>query len=62
MNKNFGSFTIEEYRSYISEIDDIAYDTHNLYLNGNETINVISLQRILNLIVDIQTKLLPTSS
>jgi hypothetical protein len=61
-NKNYGKFTIGEREVYLEQIDDIAFTAHNLYINGNETINVIALQRILTLITEMQSKLIPTSS
>lgn len=60
-NKNFGKFTLEERNVIVSEIEDINFNTYNLYINGNETVNVITLQRILGLITNIQSKLLPLS-
>lgn len=44
----------------LDNIKELEFATHNLYLNGNETINVIALQRILSLITDIQSQLLST--
>jgi hypothetical protein len=34
-------------------------DIQNMIIHGNETINVVSLQRILTQLSDIQTKLIP---
>lgn len=39
-------------------IEDLNVDVANLYLHTNETINVISLQRILDNILQIQTQLI----
>jgi hypothetical protein len=39
-------------------VEDIDYEIKNLYINGNESINVVSIQRILSLINDIQNELI----
>lgn len=39
-------------------IPDLEIELQNLYLNGNESINIISVQRILSLINDIQNELI----
>lgn len=39
-------------------IDEIDYDINNLFMNGNETVNVITMQRIFNNVLDVQKKLL----
>ena len=36
---------------------ELNYELENLFLNGNENINVVSLQRIFTLINDLQKKL-----
>lgn len=43
-------------------IENLEFETKNLFLNGNETINVVSIQRILSLITEIQSKLSATTS
>lgn len=60
-NKASGSFTIGEREIYTKELEDFVLESENLYINGNETINIISLQRIFLLITEIQTRLLPVS-
>lgn len=60
-NQASGSFTIGEREVYTKELQDFVLETENLYLNGNETINIVSLQRIFLLITEIQTRLLPES-
>jgi len=60
-NKSSGSFEISEYTVINRELEDILYDVSNLYINGNETINIITLQRIFILITQIQSRLLPVS-
>lgn len=42
----------------ISAIDDLTFEINNLYIHGNETINVNSLQRMFYLITDIQRQLI----
>jgi hypothetical protein len=60
-NKSESAFSFEEYRIIQEQLNNFTFQTENLYLNGNETINVVALQRIMTLITDIQTKLLPLS-
>ena len=40
---------------------ELNYELENLFLNGNENINVVSLQRIFTLINDLQKKLVDLS-
>ena len=54
-----GQFNISEYTVIIAELQDIVFDMENMYMNGNETVNVITFQRILTTISNIQSKLLP---
>lgn len=60
-NQSNGSFSISEKKIISKELNDFIFKTEDLYINGNETINVITLQRIFLLITEIQTKLLPVS-
>ena len=41
-------------------INDLNFEIENLYFHGNETINVVALQRIFYLIADIQRQLIST--
>lgn len=61
LNKSNGSFAIYEQSVLSKQIDDFILESNNLYLNGNENINITSIQRILLTILDIQRKILPTS-
>jgi hypothetical protein len=60
-NKSTGSFNFNEYTVDLNSIQDFILKPENLYINGNETINVLTLQRIMKLLADIQTKILPTT-
>lgn len=60
-NQSMGSFSIYEKKVIISQLTDFILKTENLYINSNETINVITLQRIFILITEIQSKLLPST-
>lgn len=61
LNKADNSFSIEERTVISKQIEDFVLKTENLYINGNETINITSFQRIIQLITDIQKKILPVS-
>lgn len=56
--KATNSYSLSKDDIILSRIKEIDYDINNLYINGNETINVLTLQRILTLIIDIQKNLL----
>lgn len=56
-NKATNSYRIEKDDIFLNKIEEITYEVDNLYINGNETVNVTSLQRILLLLTDIQKKL-----
>jgi len=58
-NQSSSSFTLKERGIILDKIEDFVLETENLYMNGNETANVVMLQRILLLITQIQSKLLP---
>ena len=60
-NQSSSSYTLEERSLILNDINNFVLDSKNLYMNGNETMNVIVLQRILALILDIQRKLLPNT-
>lgn len=51
------SYSIGKNDVFLNKIQEISYDTNNLYMNGNETINVLVLQRILTLLTDLQKQL-----
>jgi ABC-type transport system substrate-binding protein len=51
------SYSIGKNDVFLNKIQEITYDTNNLYMNGNETINVLMLQRILTLLTDLQKQL-----
>jgi hypothetical protein len=61
LSKSNGTFEIYEKSVISKQIEDFILETNNLYLNGNENINITSIQRIMLLILDIQSKILPTS-
>jgi len=61
-NKSEFSCKIEERAVILQQIADLTLETENLYINGNETLNVITLQRIMLAIIDIQQKILPQTS
>jgi hypothetical protein len=44
-----------------SPTPELQYELENLFLNGNESVNVVSLQRIFTLINDLQKKLVNLS-
>lgn len=60
-NQSSGSFSIYERKVISRQLNDFIFQIDDLYINGNETINVITVQRIFLLITEIQTKLLPVS-
>jgi hypothetical protein len=51
------SFIISENDVIMDIIKEVDYEFKNLYINGNETVNIISIQRIFTLLNDIQEKL-----
>lgn len=59
--KSYGKFEIAEREVTVQKLDDLVQLTNDLYLNGNETFNVLSLQRIFLLINDLQSSLIPIS-
>ena len=54
-----GRFSVSISDTTLNELHDITFDMENLYINGNETPNIITLQRILTIISNIQSQLLP---
>lgn len=60
-SKSFGSFNIRERSVIVQNLSDLSVITNDYYLNGNETFNVLAIQRILVLINDLQTALLSKS-
>lgn len=57
-NKAINSFIIGPDSILENKIKDITYDVNNLYMNGNEKVNILTIQRIFKLLIDIQKKLL----
>jgi len=55
--KATNSYSIGKNDVSLNKIREITYDTNNLYMNGNETVNVLMLQRILTLLTDLQKQL-----
>jgi hypothetical protein len=51
------SYSIGKNDVFLNKIQEITYDTNNLYMNGNETVNVLMLQRVLTLLTDLQKQL-----
>lgn len=60
-NQSTGSFSIKESEILSKQLEDVILETENLYINGNETPNIVTIQRIFSTIVDIQSILLPES-
>jgi len=60
-NKTSHTFKFEQSKVIYNKLKELTIATENLYINGNETINVLTLRRILSSIIDIQKKLLPNS-
>lgn len=60
-NKASGKYSIDEYIIDVIPLEDIEYDSNNLYINGNETFNAMVLQRILSSLRNIQAKLISVS-
>lgn len=60
-NQSSGSFVFDEYGTTDKILSDFTLRSENLYINGNETFNTLVLQRILLLIAEIQSKVLPTT-
>lgn len=54
------SFVIEEREVLHKEIQDYTIIVDNLYMNGNETFNVLMLQRILFQILELQKRIIPS--
>jgi len=59
-NSSSNSFTITENSVNLSELTLSDYNYNNSYFNGNETVNVITLQRISTNLINLQNKLLPS--
>jgi hypothetical protein len=60
-SSSYGAYNISEYSVNGMPLNDISFTTNNLYLNGNETVDVIPLQRMINSIRDIQSNLIQTT-
>lgn len=52
------SYVISKNDVFLKKIQEITYDTNNLYINGNETVNILTLQRILTLLTGLQKQLI----
>jgi hypothetical protein len=59
VNSSSSSFIMSELGPILSELQVLDYNYNNLYYNGNETLNVIVLQRISTILTSLQYKLLP---
>lgn len=59
--KSYGKFLIHERYVDVQILENMSQLTNDLYLNGNETFNVLSLQRIFLLINSLQLQLIPES-
>jgi hypothetical protein len=60
-NKSSSSANFTPLGFDLKEIINTMSNPVNMHLNGNETVSVVALQRIMKEITDIQRKLLPTS-
>lgn len=58
--KSTNSFELSEREVIYKQLQSVILDSVNLYMNGNETFNVIVLQRTISTITNIQKNLLPT--
>lgn len=56
--KSTNYYVIEKNDVIFNKLGEITYEIDNLYLNGNETINILTINRILNLVNNLQKKLL----
>lgn len=54
------SFSLSEYTILAKQLDDVGMDTLNLRMHGNESFNIIPMQRIMTNILKMQQKLLPS--
>ena len=59
--KAYSSFSISERAVANKKLKDLVYASNDLYLNANETVNILAIQRIFLLINEIQSTLLPES-
>ena len=55
-----GKFIIDEQQIDVNTLEEMNIQISDLLLNGNETVNVVALQRILTTISNIQSKLIPS--
>lgn len=60
--KSTNSFKFKKDDVLLSDIKKIDYDLKNLKINGNESINTVTMQRICDLITEIQRKLIANLS
>jgi hypothetical protein len=56
--KATNSYNIKNDDVLLSKVNQIEYDLNNLKMNGNESVNTITIQRIFTLVVEIQQKLI----
>lgn len=61
-SKSSSKLTIEERKVIETSLKTLELDIENFYMGGNETFNVISIQRILSSIIKTQSELIATSS
>ena len=57
----YGTLKFKKDEILVETLNEIEETTNDLYINGNETFNVVSMQRIFSLIDKLQTNLLATS-
>jgi hypothetical protein len=62
LQNSANTFNILEREILYKEIEDYNISINNLYMNGNETFNVLTLQRILLQIFEIQQRIIPNAS
>jgi hypothetical protein len=56
--KATNAYILDKNDVFLTKIDEITYETNNLYMNGNESVNIITIGRILNLLMGLQKKLI----
>ena len=56
--KATNSFMLNKSDVFLKKIDEISYEVDNLYMNGNESVNIVTTQRIFNLLTNLQKSLI----
>lgn len=56
--KAINAYRIKNDDVLLNKVNKIEYDLNNLRMNGNESVNTVTMQRIFTLIVEIQEKLI----